>query len=363
MTDHPHANTHDSIAQGPDFNDILSELSDPANSADFPVPTPYELNNLKCLYWEADKTPIRQNKDTNCFLHINIQCLNAKFDNLKIFLNTLSNENFDNLPVILALSEAWLTEHNEASFELSGFHSPISKVRKDNSGRGGVALYVREDFEFIERPDLDKFIPFVFESTFVTLKHLNLTVGAIYRSPTPDSTPYLNEYIRTLSQLAQLKENALLLGDFNQDLLKYNRDAAVTEFADLNFEYGCIPLITKPTRIDVSSATCIDNIITSKLFPSSEAGIIIDGLSDHFPVFYSITDPSYKRKRNAMNDHFTYRDFSEENMATLNNDLSRVNWDNITSEEDPNLAAAQFNDILSTQINLACPLKTRKAKI
>ena len=42
-----------------------------------------------------------------------------------------------------------------------------------------------------ERPDLDKFIPFVFESVFVTIKELQVTIGVIYRTPDSDATSFL----------------------------------------------------------------------------------------------------------------------------------------------------------------------------
>ena len=80
------------------------------------------------------------------------------------------------LPAVIALSETWLNQHNETQYDISGFHPLIAKSRPDNSDRGGVAFYVRDDLDYIERPDLNLFIPFVFESLFITLKPINLTL-------------------------------------------------------------------------------------------------------------------------------------------------------------------------------------------
>ena len=55
--------------------------------------------------------------------------------------------------------------------------------------------------------------------------------------------------MNTIEKLYTKNEKYLLLGDFNIELLKYHDDPNVTEFVDVNFEHGSVPLITKPTRI------------------------------------------------------------------------------------------------------------------
>ena len=88
-----------------------------------------------------------------------------------------------NLTHVIALSETWLNRDNKSSFPIPGFHPIVSNIRQDNSSRGGVALYVPEEYNFIKRPDFDTFIPLTFESIFTTIKDINVTIGAIYRSP------------------------------------------------------------------------------------------------------------------------------------------------------------------------------------
>ena len=101
-------------------------------------------------------------------------------------LNTYSYENFCNLPFAISLSETWLNEFSEENFPIGSYHPIVSNIRKDNSSRGGVALYVREELDFEKRPEFSKFIPCIFESIFVTLKDYNVTLGAIYRTPSSD---------------------------------------------------------------------------------------------------------------------------------------------------------------------------------
>ena len=48
---------------------------------------------------------------------------------------------------------------------------------------------------------------------------------------------------------------------------------------------GLYPLITRPTTITTHSATVIDNIFTSLIKDDLDAGIIIDDITDHLPIF------------------------------------------------------------------------------
>ena len=92
-----------------------------------------------------------------------------------------------------------------------------------------MALYVREDYNFIERPELDIFIPFIFESKFIKIKNLNITIGVIYRSPSANTSDFMQAYQQLLEKLTVLnKGHYLLLGDYNIDLLDYKTDLAVS---------------------------------------------------------------------------------------------------------------------------------------
>ena len=80
---------------------------------------------------------------------------------------------------------------------------------------------MREDVTFDPRPDLDLFIPAVFESLFITIKPSNITVGVIYRSPLTEISDFLCYYKDKIISLKGLCDKFILLaiGDFNIDLL------------------------------------------------------------------------------------------------------------------------------------------------
>ena len=75
-------------------------------------------------------------------------------------------------------------------------------------------------------------------------------------------------------------------GDFNLNILNYNKNAKVTKFLNLTFEYGFVPVINKPTRIKKNTVTAIDHIITNSLLHRTiNARIFKLDTLDHFPIF------------------------------------------------------------------------------
>ena len=114
-------------------------------------------------------------------------------------------------------------------------------------------------------------VPFTFESLFVTLKPHDLTIGVIYSTPNSNKEEFLKYFQVIVDRLKKGNEQYMILGDFNIDILNYYSDTISFNFVNTIFENGCIPVITKPTRVTDSSASCIDNIITNINFPQLES--------------------------------------------------------------------------------------------
>ena len=87
-----------------------------------------------------------------------------------------------------------------------------------------------------------------------------------------------------LKKLKLLKCNLIIGTDHNLDLMKNDKHSETQNFLGTILCNEMIPCITQPTRITKSSATLIDNIITSRnIFDSLTCGIAISDISDHFP--------------------------------------------------------------------------------
>ena len=86
------------------------------------------------------------------------------------------------------------------------------------------------------------------------------------------------------------KKLQYLIGDLNINSVEYFENEKVSTFCNSLFECGAIALIKKLTRVAKKSATIIDNVITTNIFNESlKKGIIKSDLSDHLPIFFSIS--------------------------------------------------------------------------
>ena len=342
--------------------DCNQVFSDRAESFDDVISSPFELNHCESKYYDTNSfsnyLPPTILNSHDFLLHLNIQGLAPKFDEFKIFLSNLCSQ--PKLPSVIALTETFLNGFNYTDYNLAGYKPPISDYRKDNSSRGGVSIFIRDDFDYIERPDLNLFIPTIFESVFITLKPSDLTIGVIYRTPDSNYREFLSHYQKTLTLLNQSNKPFILLGDFNFNLLNYNRVHSISEFLDTTFEHGCLPVITKPTRVGPNSASCIDNIITSKVFSDSFSGIFIDDVSDHFPIFYCFPNNSPRNFNTQPNNPPLNYNLSKNNIKSLQEKLELQDWSEILNEDDPSTASTLLNNVISDLLDKTCVSNHKK---
>ena len=73
----------------------------------------------------------------------------------------------------------------------------------------------------------------------------------------------------------------VLLGDFNADLLKYDKDCNVSDFLDTVYSNLLLPHIASPTCVTLNSETLLDNIFSNNYDSSSTSGNLVTTLSDH----------------------------------------------------------------------------------
>ncbi len=72
-----------------------------------------------------------------------------------------------------------------------------------------------------------------------------------------------NQFIKVSSEIKMLESNkneAIITGDFNLDLLKLNENNIISEYFDMLTSKIFYPKITLPTRLTINHGTLIDNI-------------------------------------------------------------------------------------------------------
>ena len=173
-------------------------------------------------------------------LHLNVQSLPAKFDNLMYLLEVAPDID------ILMFCETHLNALNNALFAIDGY-SCFNAYRSIQKG-GGVSIYVRNTLPAKVIPDLSVFIEGCFESLLVevSIGTEKLFFCEIYRPPTIN----FDIFYHTLTEsLMSLPQRGVLGMDHNINLLSGYGDNRVLDFLSSLMGEGFSPHITKATRV------------------------------------------------------------------------------------------------------------------
>ena len=141
------------------------------------------------------------------FLHINVNSLLSKIDELRDFVGHTK-------PAILGITELTLDcSVTNQEVNISGY----SILRNDRNRNGaGVACYIRSDLCFNSRNIFSNSIEHIFFDLLIS-KMKPISIGIFYR--TPNANNFLESFINDLRQFDFKKSEAYFLGDFNINIL------------------------------------------------------------------------------------------------------------------------------------------------
>jgi exonuclease III len=266
----------------------LNKLCDNDTEDDI-IASPLTLNQYSCNYYLPSdvKSLLTQENNSMAVFCLNCQGLKAHWD---AFCNLLQESNGNSRSFdVIGITELYSMADGECN--LNGYHPITFKTRKNtNDSRGGVAIYIRDNYVYKVRPDMSIFIPNVFESIFIEIQINNksIIIGNVYRpntSPKADMDIFMHSMQELQNKLNAENKEVLIMGDMNIDLLKFETHSKTKEYLENIFSQGYMPLITKPTRVSTYSATLIDHIYTNKQ-TSKLSGIIVTDVADHFGIFF-----------------------------------------------------------------------------
>ena len=123
----------------------------------------------------------------------------------------------------------------------------------------------------------------------------------IYRLPNEivqDVNTFTDEFSLYLSLLKRRKHSSFVCRDFNINLLSLDNKRHFNHFFDTVMVKCFFPRITLPTRIQNTSHTLIDNILSNNIEDGlkSKSGILINDISDHKIIFTYEENMSYVEK-------------------------------------------------------------------
>ena len=217
------------------------------------------FSNIESKYYDVKQTSkiLQVGPKGFSIFHCNTRSLKKKLTLLNDIL-TICKE----MPSIIAISETKLNENNINNISIPGYQF-ISKHSPTNAG--SVGIYVKNNIQIIKRQDFE----FYFDGVKTCLleipriKQKNIIIGCIYRHPESN----LETFHQLLSQKRDLINRSgletYLTGDYNINFLHYSSSNQVSDYLDMLFSLGYMPLITEATRITYHSKTLIDHIYTN----------------------------------------------------------------------------------------------------
>ena len=152
------------------------------------------------------------------------------------------------------------------------------------------------------------------------------------------------------------------MGDFNINILEYEKNREVEEFLDTLNSHLIIPSILFPTRITDHSETLIDNIYFSHNKYNLNSGNLMVGISDHLPQFALFEMPHQDLEPRER----YYRDWKSFDCKKFRHDFNNIDWNkNLKLElKDPNISFDFLMETVTMLIDKHVQLKklTNKQK-
>ena len=212
--------------------------------------------------------------------HLSISSLPCHCSKLRSLLS-VCNIDFD----VIGITESRIKRDQKT---LSSIKIPNYKVEQcsTDSANGRALLYIKNDTLYKVRNDLKMSKSKKLESIFIEIintKNKNIVVGCVYRRPGMDANEFNEHYLSILNEKLLLEKNKeiILMGDFNINLLRYNKDHNSPDFLGQIHSCTLIPRIKSPTRLTPRSKTLRDNIFSNDTANEVIAGNILTTLSDH----------------------------------------------------------------------------------
>ena len=300
-------------------------------------------------------------------LSLNIANLLSKLNSLKTFLNHISSGG--NKPNIILVVETHINEStnhgldNNAMLNLIPGYRFFHKGRKSKKG-GGVGIFVSDDIKaeaticehtvkrvgFIEEQfeNLVVRIPACINSNTHGSKK-DLVIVTIYRQPNNNNLDHFQSCIeRLLNCVDKPKNEVVIAGDMNLDLLKYEHHLPTSKYLDTMTNHSFLPRIIRPTRIKNQSATLIDHIFTRNNSTTLVSGIIdvelsgSSGYTDHKPIFTILRTMIPKKAQNpfSIKSYFTSEGHKNRKQGLLMHD-----WNPVLADNNPDYI---YDEIVST---------------
>ena len=206
-------------------------------------------------------------------IHLHTRSLKKHYEQLEALVNCLESP-----PNIICLTETWLSAKNDPGlYNLSNYTACLSKSR--NGRRGGIM--VQNTSEVALKGEL---VSEIEENLLIHVKVgiEDMILLTLYNPPRSDKLVLITELDKLLERLTTKYDQTLVCGDFNIDTLK--ADYISSKYMNMIASNGYHFCINKPTRLDSSSAICLDHFFVKGVRVINDNVLTKQSYSDHAPI-------------------------------------------------------------------------------
>ena len=326
-------------------------------------------------YYDIDSfiKVFKNNDEKFTTLSLNIESINAKFNQLTGFLENLE-ENKCIIDAIF-LQETWLTDQQCESRVIENYHIPgyhTIALGQKCGRKGGLITYLKDIYDYSTRELYTSSLHW--EGLFTDVSHKNnealqnkITLANIYRPPRDNNSNtsidrFLEPFSDVFNKLSRESSTLITGGDFNLNLLKVTEREKIQEYFDLFVANGSIPQIMMPPRFSKKNATLIDQIYCrfSKYTSHNTSGIIVTKISDHLPCFSTI---NYKSNIKLKSKYIKIQKKGRQEILAFQDEIKTQiennNFDN-NLLADPNSNYEKLETILTNANKKCFPMKEVK---
>lgn len=220
---------------------------------------------------------------------------------------------------------------------------------------GGICTYLKSGIIFNHLTSLNVMSSDI-ELQVIEIKNTNcrdMIVVNIYRPPSGNCDSAIDKLRDVFLELTSFRgcRDLVILGDFNVDLLEKGHNQNLLE--DLCSEFNFISNIDVPTRTTPRNKSCLD-IILSSITHIQSSGIILNNISDHFPIFIVKKKSMIKHEKTTFQGR-SYRNFDR---AEFCERLQDYNWGRFYASFDVDTAWDEMYRRILAVSDEMCPIKT-----
>ena len=110
-----------------------------------------------------------------------------------------------------------------------------------------------------------------------------------------------------MNYLNQKGNKVYIFGDINLDLNPQQISSPILDYRQTLNSNGFTCLITKATRVTLNSKTTIDHLLTNDCESKLTPGVVSYKISDHFPIFCTVSNPGFTKSSNPSINSYTFR--------------------------------------------------------